>query len=123
MKTIIYCRNFEKSQYLETFIENTLNDRIPLHLQEEVIGVQVWLKIENSFLQRGKDVFSCKIKVKTRNAGAIFSSEKAGDCYEAGKVAIEEVATILKKKHNEQNGKRRGRMNFFRRFAFASRSS
>lgn len=63
-----------------------------------MVAVRVWLKIENSFLKRGKDSYLCEVEMQTKNLGVIFSKEKSKDCYESAKIAIHEVVQILNKK-------------------------
>jgi ribosome-associated translation inhibitor RaiA len=115
MKTLIYNTNFEKSDFLNGYIEELLNEKIKSNLSDEVISVQVWLKVENSFLKRGRDSYLCEIKMHTKTLGALFSKEKSGDCYDSAKIAINEVITILKKRMKGRDQRGRKLRHTFRR--------
>ncbi len=112
MKTEIYNVNFEKSAFLNEYVELFLNEKVKTLYKDEVLSVQVWVKIENSFLKRGKDSYLCEVKIHTKSLGSFFSKEKDVDCYDACKVALSEVLAMIQKKV-KQRAKNDRRMTYF----------
>jgi ribosome-associated translation inhibitor RaiA len=116
MNLKIYSSNFEKSEFLYDHIEDQLNQSLHSGLSHEVMSVRIWLKIDNSFLKRGKDQYRCEIKLHTKSHGVLFSKEVTHNCYESAKIAIQEVAAMLNKRIECGLSKDRKRVSLYRSF-------
>jgi ribosome-associated translation inhibitor RaiA len=92
---------------IKLFVEQTALTVLPENIQNEIVSMRVWLGIENSFLHRGPDVYTTRIRIQSKRFGTQFTKEKSEDLYKSIRISFDESSRILMTQVKKVKSKKR----------------